>query len=93
MWPGYRESQIKKYVLDALLQFEAVTRCEKHGEVLLHNCDAGAENQALQIVPDWLDRHAGLEDIDPIEIREEIAAILERAAKDGCPKCSQQEDG
>ena len=88
----HREEQINKFVLNALLQAEAVTRCERHSDVLLHNCDDGAENRARFMAADWLERDGGIGHVMPEEIREAIVSILERAVKNGCPECARQED-
>ncbi len=88
----YREEQINKFVLDALLQTGAVRRCGRHGDVLLHNDDGGAENSARLMAADWLKRDGGIGYVMPHEIREAIVGILDRAVKNGCPKCARQED-
>ena len=88
----HREEQINKFVLNALLQAEAVTRCERHGDVLLHSGDDGAENRARFMATDWLERDGGVGHVMLQEIREAIVNILERAVKNGCPECACQED-
>ena len=93
MQRDHREEQINKFVLDALLQTKAVTRCERHGDVLLHNDDDGAENSARLMATDWLERDGGIGYVMPEEIREAIVSILDRAVKNGCPECARQEDG
>ncbi len=87
-----REGQIKKFVLSALLQEGAVTWCERHGDVLLHNCDDSAENRARLRANDWLERDGGIGRVMPDEIREAITNILDGAAKDGCPECARLKD-
>ena len=87
-----REGRINKFVLNALLQAGAVTRCERHGDVLLHNGDDGAENRARHMATDWLDRDGGIGHVNPQEIREAIVSILDGAAKDGCQECARLED-
>ncbi len=69
-----------------------MTQCERHGDVLLHNGDDGAENSARLMVTDWLERDGGIGHVMPDEIREMVASILERAVKNGCPECARQED-
>ncbi len=86
MQRNHREEQINKFVLDALLQAKAVTRCEHHDDVLLHDGDDGAENSARLMATDWL-KHVMLQ-----EIREAIVSILDGAAKDGCPECARLKD-
>ncbi len=88
----HREEQINKFVLNALLQAKAVARCERHGDVLLHNGDDGAENSARLMVTDWLERDSRIGHVEREEIQEAIASILERAVKNGCPECARQED-
>ena len=88
----YREGQINKFVLNALLQSKAVTRCEHHGDVLLHNGDDGAENSARLMATDWLERDGGIGHVMPVEIREAIAGLLDKAVKNGCPECARPED-
>ena len=88
----HREEQINKFVLNALLQAKAVTRCERHGDVLLHNGDDGAENSARLMAADWLGRDGGIGYVMPEEIREAIVSILDGSAKDGCPECARQKD-
>jgi hypothetical protein len=87
-----REGRINEFVLNALLQAGAVTWCERHGDVLLHNGDDGAENTARLMAADWLGREGGVDHIMPHEIREAIVSILDGAAKDGCPECARRED-
>ena len=87
----HRNEQINKFVLDALLQAEAVTRCERHSDVLLHNCDS-AENRARLMAADWLERDGGIGYVMPEEIREAIVSLLEQAVKNGCPECARLED-
>ncbi len=87
-----REGRINKFVLNALLQAGAVTRCERHGDVLLHNGDDGAENRARHMATDWLDRDGGIGHVNPQEIREAIVSILDGAAKYGCPECARLRD-
>ena len=91
MQQDHREEQINKFVLNALLQAEAVTRCERHGDVLLHNGDDGAENSARLMATDWLERDGGIGYVMPEEIREAIVSLLEQAVKNGCPECARQE--
>ncbi len=92
MQRDHREEQINKFVLNALLQAKAVTRCQRHGDVLLHNGDDGAENTARLMAADWLERDGGIGHVMPQEIREAIVSILDGAAKDGCPECARRED-
>ena len=92
MQRDHREEQINKFVLDALLQAKAVTRCERHGDVLLHNGNEGAENSARLMAADWLERDGGIGHVMLQEIREATVSILGRAVKNGCPECAQQQD-
>ena len=92
MQRDYREEQINKFVLDALLQAEAVTQCEHHGEVLLHNGDDAAENRARLLATDWLKRDGGIGHVMLEEIRKAIASYLEQAVKNGCPECAHLEE-
>ncbi len=92
MQRDHREEQINKFVLNALLQAKAVTRCERHGDVLLHNGDDGAENNARLMATDWLERDGGIGYVMPEEIREAIVSLLDRAVKNGCPECAGLED-
>ncbi len=87
-----REGRINEFVLNALLQFGAVTRCEHHGDVLLHNGDDGAENTARFMAADWLKRDGGIGNVMLQEIREAAVSILDGATKDGCPECARQKD-
>ena len=52
----FREKQIDKFTLDALLQVEAVTPCVHHNDVLLHTGDDGTVNMARLRAIDWLNR-------------------------------------
>ncbi len=88
----YRDGQIKKFVLNALLQTKAVTRCERHGDVLLHNSDDGAENSARLIAADWLERDGGIGHVMLQEIRDATVSILDGAARDRCPECARLEN-
>ena len=88
----HREGQINKFVLDALLQAGAVTRCARHDGVLLHNGDDGAENSAHFMATDWLGRGGGIGHVMPQEIWEAIAGVLDGAVKDGCPECTRLKD-
>ena len=88
----HREGQINKFVLNALLQAKAVARCERHGDVFLHNGDVGAEKNALFSASDRLNRDGGIGDVMLQEIREAIGSILDGAAKDGCPECARETD-
>ena len=84
----HREEQINKFVLNALLQARAVTRCEHHPDVLLHMGDAGAENSARLMAADWLKRDGGIGQFMPEDILEATVSILDGAAKGGCPECA-----
>ena len=88
----HREGRINEFVLNALLQAGAVTRCERHGDVLLHNGDDGAENRARLMATDWLERDGGIGHVMLQEIREAIVSVLDGAAKDGCPECARLKD-
>ena len=87
-----REGRISEFVLNALLQEKAVAWCERHGDVLLHDGDDGAENRARLRATDWLERDGGIGHVMLQEIREAIVSILNGAAKDGCPECARLED-
>ena len=87
-----REGRINEFVLSALLQTGAVTRCERHGDVLIHNGDDGAENRARLRAADWLERDGGIGHVMLQEIREATVSILDGAARDGCPKCARLEN-
>lgn len=78
--------EVKRLAEDALLQAKAVTLCERHKDVLLHNGDSKAENVAYNLASIWLESEVGT--FMRQDVQDAIRSVLDRAAKDGCPECA-----
>ena len=74
----------------ALSQAGAVTPCEHHKGVLLHNDDKEAEHRAYGLASIWLKSEVGR--FMREDLRDAIRDVLDRAAKDGCPECARLKD-
>ncbi len=87
---GYLQ-KVHRYVEDALVQNGAVSRCEHHQDVLLHNPEYEDSPVPYNLAVVWLKQH---ENIVPMreDVRDAIKGILNGAAKDGCPECARQKD-
>ncbi len=77
---------VERFAKDALIQAGAVSLCERHADVLLHDGDGGAENAAYNLASIWLKDEVGT--FMREDLRDAIRSVLDRAAKDGCPECA-----
>ncbi len=82
--------EVKRLAETALIQAKAVTPCEHHEGVLLHNGDDGAENVAYNLASIWLLDEVGK--FMRADLQDAIMSVLDRAAKDGCPECARLKD-
>ncbi len=82
--------EVKRLAEDALLQANAVTLCERHKDVLLHNGDSKAENVAYNLASIWVTDEVG--PFMRVDLQDAIRSVLDRAAKDGCPECAGLKD-
>ena len=74
----------------ALRQIGAVTSCEHHKAVLLHEIDGAAENVAYNLASIRLKDEVGM--FIQADLRDAIRSVLYRAAKDECPECARLKD-
>ena len=74
----------------ALSQTKAVTPCEHHKGVLLHNDDKDAERRAYFLADRWL-KQEGVMGVRE-DLQDAIKVVLDGAAKGGCPECAHQKE-
>ncbi len=80
-------NEVKRLAETALVQTETLTRCEHHKDVLLHNDDGGTEPHVVcNLASIWLKDEVGM--FARADVEDAIRDALDRAAKDGCPKCA-----
>ncbi len=82
--------EVKRLAETALIQTKAVTPCERHKGVLLHNGDSEAERLALNLSSIWLKNEVGT--LMREDLQDAIRSVLDLAAKDGCPECARLKD-
>jgi hypothetical protein len=82
--------RIRKLAENALTQTGAVMVCEHHKGVLLHKGNGEAEHIAYNLASVWIKKDVGT--FMREDLRDAIKGILDRAAKDGCPKCARMKD-
>ena len=81
---------VERFARDALIQAGAVSLCERHADVLLHNGDGEAENIAYNLASIWLKDKVGM--FMREDLLDAIRGVLDRATKDGCPECARLKD-
>ena len=83
--------KVRRYVENALVQHGAVSRCEQHKDVLLHNPEYEDSPVPYNLASIWLKQD---ENIVPMreDLQDAIKEILDGAAKDGCPECARERD-
>lgn len=81
--------KVQRHAADALVQHGAVSRCEQHNDVLLHNPEYEDSPVPYNLAVIWLKQH---EDIVAMreDLQDAIKEILDGAAKDGCPECARE---
>jgi hypothetical protein len=82
---------VKRLADAALIQAEAVTPCERHRGVLLHNGNGEAEQLAFNLASVWLKSEVGT--FIREDLQDAIRSTLDGAAKGGCPECARLRDG